>query len=159
MVSSRLRAFRSHRGIPSIVAYAFSLRLFRGSLSASGSIGDMGIFGFCGRSSGWLRTPSAHQYEIPKSCIEKTRNVEPSDIQDYFSFTTTTRNVRFLLTGLTTDVDIQILDSFGRAVAAGTSGSLTTEDITVNALAAGSYFIRVFAFSVSSISNYSLSVN
>ena len=82
-----------------------------------------------------------------------------ADIQDYYSFTlTSTRSVRFLLTGLTADIDLQILDSFGRLIQSGTSGSTTTEDLTVNGLVAGVYYIRVFPFNTA-VSNYSLSVS
>ncbi len=81
-----------------------------------------------------------------------------ADIQDYYSFTlTSTRNVRFLLTGLTADIDLHILDSFGRLIQSGTSGSTSTEDLTVNGLVAGLYYIRVFPFGAA-VSNYSLSV-
>ncbi len=81
-----------------------------------------------------------------------------TDIQDYFSFTlTSTRNVRFQLTGLSADLDIQVLDSFGRVVGAGAAGSSTPEDFTLNGLLPGKYFIRVFPFA-GATSNYSLSV-
>ena len=81
-----------------------------------------------------------------------------ADIQDYYSFTlTSTRNVRFLLTGLTADIDLHILDSFGRLIQSGTSGSTSAEDLTVNGLVAGVHYIRVFPFGAA-VSNYSLSV-
>lgn len=83
-----------------------------------------------------------------------------ADIQDYFSFTlTSTRNVRFQLTGLTADIDIQVLDSFGQLVpfGSGSNGGSTSEDITLNGLLAGNYFIRIFPFQTAG-SNYSLSV-
>jgi len=82
-----------------------------------------------------------------------------ADIQDYFSITlTSTRNVRFLLTGLTADLDVQVFNSFGNLVGSGTSGSTSTEDFTLNGLLAGVYYIRIFPF-LSAISNYSLSVS
>ena len=85
-------------------------------------------------------------------------SVGSSDIQDYYRITlTSTRNVRFLLTGLTADLDMQVLDSFGRLVGSGASGSTSAEDLTLNGLVAGEYYIRIFPF-LSAISNYSLSV-
>ncbi len=82
-----------------------------------------------------------------------------SDIQDYYRFTlTSTRSVRFLLTGFTVDLDIIILDSLGRRIGASELGGLTGEDVTLTGLAAGNYFVRVFPFNGGS-SSYQLSIS
>ncbi len=82
-----------------------------------------------------------------------------ADIQDYYSFTlNSTRNVRFLLTiNQSADLDVQVFNSFGNLVGSGTSGSLLTEDFTLNGLLSGVYYIRVFPFN-NAVSTYSLSV-
>ncbi len=81
-----------------------------------------------------------------------------ADTQDYFSFTlTSTRNVRFQLTGLSADIDIQVFNEFGNLIGSGTNGGSTSEDITLNSLLAGVYYIRVLPFNTA-VSNYSLSV-
>ena len=82
-----------------------------------------------------------------------------ADIQDYYRFTlSSTRNVRFLLSGLSADIDVQIFNSFGNLVGSGTSGSTSTEDFTLTGLLVGVYYIRIFPFGAVT-SNYSLSVS
>jgi hypothetical protein len=81
-----------------------------------------------------------------------------ADTQDYYSFTlTSTRNVRFQLTGLSADIDIQVFNEFGNLIGSGTNGSSTSEDITLNGLLSGIYYIRILPFN-NAVSNYSLSV-
>lgn len=85
--------------------------------------------------------------------------VGTADIQDYFSFTlTSTRNVRFQLTGLSADIDIQVFNQFGNLIGSGTNGGSTSEDITLNGLLSGVYYIRILPFN-NAVSSYSLSVS
>ncbi len=81
-----------------------------------------------------------------------------TDIQDYVRFTlTSTRNVRFQLSGLTADLDFELLDSFGRTIGTGTNSGTTSEDITVS-LVSGVYYLRILSFIPANVSNYSLTI-
>ena len=77
-----------------------------------------------------------------------------TDPQDYYVFAGG-GDVAISLSGLTNDVDVQVLDRFGRVLAESTRGANTAESISLNIPAgSGNIFIRVFAFAGSS--NYVL---
>jgi hypothetical protein len=76
---------------------------------------------------------------------------------DYYRFSlSNTSNFNLSLTGLTSDADVQLLDSNGRNLASSTNRGITPERIT-GQLTAGDYYIRVFSYSGST--NYNLSVS
>ncbi len=80
------------------------------------------------------------------------------DIQDYYRFTITAqRNVTVLLTGLSADLDLDILDSFGRVIFTSALGGTSIETASLVALAPGDYFIRVYPFG-GALSSYTLTV-
>ena len=77
-----------------------------------------------------------------------------TDIQDYYAFAGG-GDVAISLSGLTSDIDVQVLDRFGRVLASSTNGGNNFESINLNiAPGSGTIFIRVFAFFGSS--NYVL---
>lgn len=81
-----------------------------------------------------------------------------SDTQDYYTFTLTGSNLaRVSLTGLSADLDVEILNSGGSRVAAGTASGTASESPSAM-LSAGTYYVRVFKGLSSSSSNYSLSI-
>lgn len=81
-----------------------------------------------------------------------------SDTQDYYAFTLTGSNLaRVSLTGLSADLDVEILNSSGTRLSAGTSSGTTSETPSAM-LGAGTYYVRVFKGLSSSSSNYSLSI-
>ena len=85
-------------------------------------------------------------------------SVGGSDTADYYAFTLTGSNLaRVSLTGLTADLDVEILNSSGTRMSAGTSGGTSSETPSAM-LAAGTYYVRVFKGLSSSSSNYKLSI-
>ncbi len=90
-----------------------------------------------------------------KGSDRRTGNVATgTDIQDYYAFAGS-GDVAISLSGLSSDVDVQVLDRFGRVLASSTNGGNNFESINLNiAPGSGTIFIRVFAFSGSS--NYVL---
>ncbi len=83
-----------------------------------------------------------------------------ADLQDYFRFELTTASaLRINLSGLSQDMDIQLLDSAGRVIqAAGVSGN-SFENMLTSTLAVGTYYLRVFAFGAQLTSNYDLTIS
>ncbi len=80
------------------------------------------------------------------------------DPQDYYRFQlTTVRNVAIALTGLTADLDIEVLDSFGNLLFFSRNGGTANESINMANLGIGIYFIRIHPFGTVT-SNYSLSL-
>lgn len=78
------------------------------------------------------------------------------DPQDYYRFElSSVRNVTVTLTGLSTDVDIEVLDQFGNLLFFSRNGGSSSETINMANLGIGTYFIRVLAFSTA-VSNYTL---
>ncbi len=81
------------------------------------------------------------------------------DPQDYYRFElTATRNVTINLTGLSADIDLQLLDQLGNVVASSARGGTNSESINMPTLGLGIYFIRIFPFTSSLLSNYSLGI-
>ena len=78
------------------------------------------------------------------------------DPQDYYRFElSTVRNVTVTLTGLSADLDIEVLDQFGNLLFFGRNGGSSSETINMANLGIGTYFIRIHPFG-SAISNYTL---
>lgn len=78
------------------------------------------------------------------------------DPQDYYRFQlTSVRNLALTLTGLTADLDVELLDQFGNLLFFSRNGGTNSESINVANLAIGTYFIRIHPFGAA-ISNYTL---
>lgn len=83
--------------------------------------------------------------------------VGSSDNNDYYRFTlSTAANFNLSLTGLSSDADVQLLNSSGGVLASSEAGSTISEAIR-QVLAAGSYYIRVFPYTGST--NYTLTLS
>jgi len=66
---------------------------------------------------------------------------------DYYKFTVATgTNITVSLTTLPFDYDMQLLNSAGTVVGTSTNGGTTSETITFNNAAAGTYTVRVFGY-------------
>lgn len=83
-----------------------------------------------------------------------------ADLQDYFRFELTTASaLRINLSGLSQDIDFQLLDAAGRVIqTAGVSGN-SIENMLTSTLAVGTYYLRVFAFGAQLTSNYDLTIS
>lgn len=83
-----------------------------------------------------------------------------ADLQDYFRFEVTTASaLQINLSGLSQDIDIQLLDSAGRVIqTAGVSGN-SIENMLTSTLAVGTYYLRVFATGAQLTSNYDLTIS
>jgi hypothetical protein len=67
---------------------------------------------------------------------------------DFYSFTTTTTsNFSITLTNLPADYDIFLLNSSGTQIGASESGGTSSETITANSQAAGTYYVRIIGWS------------
>jgi trimeric autotransporter adhesin len=83
-------------------------------------------------------------------------NVGANDSNDYYRFTLgAASNFRLALNGMTADADVQLLNSAGQVITSSTSASSNPEAIS-RALAAGTYYVRVFPYTGST--NYNLSL-
>lgn len=83
--------------------------------------------------------------------------VDRNDRNDYFRFDLAQRSqFRLRLEGLAADADVELLDATGRVLARSTNGGNRAEAIT-RALAAGTYYVRVFRYSGDT--NYDLSLS
>ncbi len=86
---------------------------------------------------------------LDSTTLPVARRVAPSigvntNVQDYNRFVLTSpSDVRINLTGLSADIDMQLLDSFGRPIAFGSNGGNSSEDVLATGLAAGTYYVRV----------------
>ncbi|MFM7167105.1 MAG: PPC domain-containing protein, partial [Planctomycetaceae bacterium] len=60
------------------------------------------------------------------------------------------------LTGMTADLDVEVQDSSGNVVGSSTNSSSTSEQIRLNGLSSGDYFVRIYRFSTAG-SGYRLS--
>ncbi len=84
----------------------------------------------------------------------------PADLQDYFRFEVTTASaLRINLSGLSQDMDIQLLDSAGRVFRLPCVGGNSIENMLTSTLAVGTYYLRVFAFGAQLTSNYDLTIS
>ena len=81
--------------------------------------------------------------------------VGSSDTSDYYQFALSgSSNVNLVLSGLSADADLQLLDSSGSLVTGSYNGGTMTDSVST-ALAAGTYYVRVFQYSGNT--NYNLS--
>jgi subtilisin family serine protease len=79
------------------------------------------------------------------------------DTNDYYRFTlSNTSNFRLSLNGWWMDVDVQLLDSGGNAIASSTNGGTLPDSIN-RQLAAGTYYIRVYPYDGATIYNLNVS--
>ena len=73
--------------------------------------------------------------------------VGDADKNDYYRFVTTARGKLTLnLTGLTPDSDLQLLSSTGSFIAGSAQAGVTPENIVLDNLEAGTYYVRVYQF-------------
>jgi subtilisin family serine protease len=83
--------------------------------------------------------------------------VGSTDTNDYYRFTLgATSNFNLTLNGLSSDADVQLLNSAGSVITSSTNSG-TTADTISSQLAAGTYYIRVYPYSGST--NYNLNVS
>jgi Clostripain family/Bacterial pre-peptidase C-terminal domain len=83
--------------------------------------------------------------------------VGSSDTNDYYKFTLVqTSNFNVSLNGLTSDADIQLLNSTGTVISSSLSSGVTEDTITQQ-LVAGTYYVRVYPYSGNT--NYNLNVS
>jgi hypothetical protein len=83
--------------------------------------------------------------------------VGSADTNDFYRFDLAqASNVSLALNGLSADADVQLLNSTGGALASSTRGGTSAESIS-SALAAGSYFVRVYPYSGNTSYNLTLS--
>ncbi|KAF0165884.1 MAG: Ig family protein [Rhodocyclaceae bacterium] len=80
-----------------------------------------------------------------------TRNfsdfVGNADKNDYYRFVTTARGkLQMNLTGLTPDSDIQLLSSTGSFIAGSAQAGVTPENLVIDNLEAGTYYVRAYQF-------------
>ncbi|MDB5339634.1 MAG: Subtilisin [Planctomycetaceae bacterium] len=141
LVSSLLQSgtyyVKIYKGVSSAVSnYSLNLNFGDDSFSSAFNFGSFG-------------TGTASATTINSS-------VGGTDISDYFKFTLTGNNyVKVALTGLSADVDVEILNSSGNRMTAGTNSGSTSESPSA-VLNAGTYYVRVFKGLSSSSSNYRL---
>ncbi len=68
--------------------------------------------------------------------------------QDYYKFTISAKsNVVITLQNLPKDYDLQLLNSSGSYLTGSSNGGTSSETITQNGLAAGTYYVRVYGYS------------
>ncbi|MCX5934263.1 MAG: C2 family cysteine protease, partial [Pseudanabaena sp. LacPavin_0818_WC45_MAG_42_6] len=83
--------------------------------------------------------------------------VGSADTNDYYSFTVAdTSNLNLSLNGLTSDADVQLLNSSGRLIQSSANAGTSAESI-VRQVNAGTYYIRVSPYSGSTFYNLNLS--
>ena len=76
---------------------------------------------------------------------------------DFYRFTlTSTRNVRFTLSGLNADADLRLYDASGSLLRSASAGG-TSVDTILQRLTAGTYYIGVDAFTSNTVIGYALS--
>jgi bacillolysin len=91
-----------------------------------------------------------------------TAKISSSTDKDYFKFTTTTatKNIKLTLTGLPADYDLKLYNSAGTQLAVSELSGTTSESITYNNGAAGTYYAYVYGYGgVNSTTCYSLTAN
>ena len=82
--------------------------------------------------------------------------VGPADTNDYYKFTTTgTTDFVLKMAGMTADADVYLLKQDGTEVTRSWNAGAANEAITINGLAAGTYFVAVRPYNTAS-TNYTL---
>ena len=85
-------------------------------------------------------------------------SVGTADRNDYYRFSLSEQSdISLVLSGLTKDADLQLLDSNGRSLKTSTKGGARNENIS-QVLAAGTYYARVYPYS-SAETNYRLTLS
>ena len=83
--------------------------------------------------------------------------VGSADVNDYYRFVLAgTSNVSMVLSGLSADADLQLLNSSGAVITGSYNGGSTTDSIS-SSLSAGTYYARVYQYSGDT--NYNLSIS
>jgi hypothetical protein len=83
--------------------------------------------------------------------------VGSSDTNDYYQFNLSAQgSLNLALNGLSSDADVQILNSSGAVIGSSSYGGTTAESINLSGLAAGTYYARVYQYSGDT--NYNLSM-
>lgn len=86
--------------------------------------------------------------------------VGSGDTQDYFKFSLGAANpLKFYLTGLGADADVQLFNNTGGLITSSARGSNTGESINLGSLSAGDYYVRVYQFSGDTQYNLSMSTD
>jgi trimeric autotransporter adhesin len=87
-----------------------------------------------------------------------TNFVGSTDANDYYRFTLNgDSNFRLTLSGLTADADVDLLDAAGNVLTSGVNSGSTAE-LIAGTIAGGTYYVRVYPGTLSSSTNYSLSI-
>lgn len=83
--------------------------------------------------------------------------VGSTDRNDYYRYAITTQaNLTINLTGLSADADLQLLNGSGTVLGGSYAAGSASDSVTVNNLAAGEYFVRVYQYAGNT--NYNLAV-
>ncbi len=103
-------------------------------------------------------TPLTRSTDLAHAHWRGRRHGSSGDPQDYYRFQlTSVRNVTVALTGLSADLDVDVLDQFGNVLFFSRNGSSSNESINMANLGIGIYFIRIYPFGAAT-SNYSLAL-
>jgi len=83
----------------------------------------------------------------PGESVSLTGSLFAADRQDWYQVNAGAGSAMTVgLSGLVEDLDLEILNSNGKVVRSSSSGGVTGEQISLQNLAAGEYFIRVFSY-------------
>lgn len=92
---------------------------------------------------------SARVITVGASATNYTDFVGSTDTNDYYRFAVAnTSNLNLSLTGLSSDADVELLNSSGAVITSSSNSGTTAESIS-RQLTAGTYYIRVFPYSSS----------
>jgi hypothetical protein len=81
----------------------------------------------------------------------------PTDLNDYYTFTNSTSATFIRLSGLSDDLNVQLLDRNGTLLRDSTNTGITEESLVIRT--PGTYYLRVYAAHSNTVSPYTLSVN
>ncbi len=90
----------------------------------------------------------------------QTGTVSGTDRVDFYKFQVGANGqTKIDLSGMSRDIDIQVLDSSGRVLASGSKGGTAAESVSLNLTAGATYYVKVFPYaSGGSTSNYTLRI-
>jgi uncharacterized protein YkwD len=103
----------------------------------------------------------AHNIALDSKAVIWRDAVGQADTSDIYSFTLENQSsdLNLILNGLAADLDAELLNSNGEAVARATNGGNASESLSLNNLVAGTYYIRVYQGVGGGDSNYNLSLS
>jgi hypothetical protein len=90
------------------------------------------------------------------SVITRFGDIGGNDTQDYYSFVAPSSSAKIELTGLSADLDFELLNSSGVRIGTAGTHSGTTSELQNYSLGGGTYYIRVFKGVSTAISSYTL---